>query len=162
MNRPCPNIFGTGAYNLHFWNPGTKGFHLIYCLLRLNDWKKFKYDFSTKISIFFQFLGQDTVFRVAVQGFKITLETSNFLCSFNNPHRVNKTIHGDEIRYIVFRALAGRFFWCFHKNANFRALTLTSSKCSRMLNFCPRKKVITFLQIGHDVLSDDTSFVRIG
>ena len=63
LNRPCSDIFfGTGAYNLHFWNPGTKGFHLIYCLLRLNDWKKIKYDFSTKISISFQFLGQDTVF----------------------------------------------------------------------------------------------------
>ena len=135
---------------------------MIYCLLKLIDWKKIKYDFSTKISIFFQFLGQDTVFRVAVQGLKIKLETSNFVCSFNNPHRVNKTIHGDEIMSIVFRALAGRFFWCFHKNANFWALNLTSSKCSRMLNCYPIKKVITFLQIGHDMLSDDTSFVRIG
>ena len=54
---PVPTLFGPGAYNLHFWNPGSKGFHLMYCLLRLNDWKKSKYDFSTKISIFFPIFG---------------------------------------------------------------------------------------------------------
>ena len=94
---PVPTLFGPVAYNLHFWNPGSKGFHWMYCLFRVIDWIKFKYDSSTKISIFFQFLVQDTVFRVAVQGRKIKLEASNFICSLNNPHRVNKTFHGDEL-----------------------------------------------------------------
>ena len=70
--------------------------------------------------------------------------------------------HGNVIRSLVLGALAGRFFWYFQKNANSWPLTLTSSNCSRLLNFYPRKTVLIFLQIGDVGLSDDISFVRIG